>query len=151
MICQSEGLYRTHTTYSSMAKPKGWKGQPRRHSVAAQLGWSRRRAGITARRRASISATGKAGYPKSKTGQKLGKARVTKFFPDVGEVLIAGKVRVTPDEMVGTDTEGFIDMLSERLIGVEGLMEVGWKVVGHDGDDVILRVEGMLDEERLYI
>ncbi len=55
---------------------------------------------------------------------------------------IGGVVEVELDEITRHTVEGFLDLLSERLIGNGLLQDIGYKVVGHDGNWLHLDVSG---------
>lgn len=65
---------------------------------------------------------------------------------------ICGIVRVELDEIIENDFEGFLDILSERLIDSPCLMGTDYKIVGHEGDKclhfrVMGQVELVVDED----
>jgi hypothetical protein len=58
---------------------------------------------------------------------------------------VEGVVAIDLDEIVGLDLEGFLDLLSERLIGNPLLMDTAHRVAGSLGDTVFIRVDGQVD------
>jgi hypothetical protein len=59
---------------------------------------------------------------------------------------VSGVVKVTLDEVIKRDLEGFLDLVSTRLTGSELLMEIGYQVVGHQGDTLLIKVRGQVDQ-----
>lgn len=57
-------------------------------------------------------------------------------------------VRVGLDEAVDLDLEGFLDLIAERA-GHPLLMDFTYKVVGHEGDTLILEVTGDTSESNV--
>lgn len=71
---------------------------------------------------------------------------------------IAGNVLVDTDDMIDSDLEGFLDILSERLTGSPCLMDINYRIVGIVGSEdkehaglIIMEVQGnttmIVDEE----
>jgi hypothetical protein len=63
---------------------------------------------------------------------------------------ITGEVAVDLGVFIDHLLEGVIDVLSEALTGSSLLMDVGWRVVGHDGDTLGLLVSGDPSEVAQY-
>lgn len=53
-----------------------------------------------------------------------------------------GVVTVDLSDFIDNDLEGILDLLSERLTGGSSLMDIAYKVVGHDGDALHIEVSG---------
>lgn len=53
-----------------------------------------------------------------------------------------GVVTVDLSDFIDNDLEGILDLLSERLTGGPLLMDIAYKVVGHDGDALHIEVSG---------
>lgn len=55
---------------------------------------------------------------------------------------VSGIVRVDLHEIIDTDLEGFIDLCSERLVGSTLLMDVNYRIVGVEGETLLIDVSG---------
>lgn len=55
---------------------------------------------------------------------------------------VSGVVAVSLEEVVESNQEGFNDVLSERLVGDDVLMDIGYEVVGHRGNTLHIKVTG---------
>ncbi len=69
---------------------------------------------------------------------------------------VSGTVTVDLSELLDSDLEGCLDLLSEKVLGSYGLMEIDHNVVGVEGvwtdpknrvNTLLLRVEGVVEEE----
>ena len=61
---------------------------------------------------------------------------------------ISGIVRVELSDLIDNDFEGFLDVLSEKLIDDLSLMETDYKIVGFEGDTILhLKVTGQVKLE----
>ena len=58
------------------------------------------------------------------------------------EYYIEGVVKLDLDEVVDWDGESFLDNLSERLTGTLMLGCIDYEVVGHEGDELHVKVTG---------
>lgn len=62
--------------------------------------------------------------------------------------LISGVVKVKLRDIINNDFEGFLDILSENLIGNPCLMGVDYKIVGYEDDSLLhIKVTGMVELE----
>ena len=62
--------------------------------------------------------------------------------------LISGVVKVELRDIINTDFEGFLDILSENLIGNPCLMGIDYKIVGYEDDSLLhIKVTGMVELE----
>jgi hypothetical protein len=59
-----------------------------------------------------------------------------------GDGAISGVVKIELSRFIDCNLEGVLDMLSEALTGTQLLMNVNYKVVGHDGDTLLIEVSG---------
>lgn len=55
---------------------------------------------------------------------------------------IEGVVALKLEELIYNDPAGFLDILSERLVGTSLLMDIQYDVVGHDGNILHIKVAG---------
>ncbi len=55
---------------------------------------------------------------------------------------VEGVVGVDVSEIIGKNTETFLDLLSRHLVGNDLLSDFDWNVVGHTGDFLHIRVCG---------
>ena len=51
-------------------------------------------------------------------------------------------VVVDLSSIISRDLEGFLDLLSEKLVGNDLLKDINYDVVGHRGDELFIRVSG---------
>lgn len=56
--------------------------------------------------------------------------------------LVDGVIAVHLANIIDNDLEGFLDLISKKMIGTLLLMVVQYRVVGHMGDVLYLYVEG---------
>lgn len=62
--------------------------------------------------------------------------------------LISGVVKVELRDIINNDFEGFLDILSENLIGNPCLMGIDYKIVGYEDDSLLhIKVTGMVELE----
>lgn len=68
--------------------------------------------------------------------------QIIKFKDD--DNYITGLVRVYLAEIIDNDLEGFLDLISEKLTGSTLLMDIEYRVVGHESanDLILLEVSG---------
>jgi hypothetical protein len=59
-----------------------------------------------------------------------------------GDDYITGVVAVDLGEVIDTDLEGFLNLISERLTDTDILMGVSYNVVGHEEDTLWIEVTG---------
>lgn len=60
--------------------------------------------------------------------------------------MITGIVRMELSDLIDNDFEGFLDILSEKLIDGLSLMGIAYKIVGFEGDNVLhLKVTGQVE------
>jgi hypothetical protein len=55
---------------------------------------------------------------------------------------VTGIVKVTLQEVINTDAEGFLDRLGEELVGSSLLMDISYEVVGNNGNTLLIQVTG---------
>ena len=63
-----------------------------------------------------------------------------------------GIVTVNLSDIINTDLEGFLNILSEKLTGSVLLMDTSYKVISNDGDSLSIEVSGdvsMIEEQHL--
>lgn len=64
------------------------------------------------------------------------------------ETIISGVVKVELRDIINNDFEGFLDILSENLIGNPCLMGIDYKIVGYEDDSLLhIKVTGMVELE----
>ena len=51
-------------------------------------------------------------------------------------------VEVDLSDVIDNDLEGFLDLLSERAVNSPLLMDISYRIVGHDGDTLKIEVDG---------
>lgn len=56
-------------------------------------------------------------------------------------------VNIDLSEIIDNDLDGLNDIMSERATGSVLLTDIGYSVVGHEGDTLLIRVTGHLDDE----
>ena len=62
--------------------------------------------------------------------------------------LISGVVKVKLRDIINNDFEGFLDILSENLIGNPCLMGIDYKIVGYEDDSLLhIKATGMVELE----
>ena len=59
---------------------------------------------------------------------------------------VVGVVAVDLSDFIDNDPDGVLDLLSERLTDGPLLMDIAYKVVGHDGDALHIEVSGDASE-----
>jgi len=64
---------------------------------------------------------------------------------------VTGVVMVSLDELISNDLEGFLDILSNRLIGNSLLQDVQYKVLSNHEDQLLIAVTGIVDENALAV
>ncbi len=69
---------------------------------------------------------------------------------DVPLGYVGGIVAVSLSELIDNNIESFLDLISERLTGEDTLMEISYRVMGTNGDNILIGVVGdpafILDE-----
>lgn len=55
-------------------------------------------------------------------------------------------IRVDLDDIIGLNLESFLDMIADDA-GYSTMQDIGYTVEGHEGDVLLLRVTGFLDED----
>lgn len=55
---------------------------------------------------------------------------------------VSGIVKVELSEIIGYSLEDFLDLLTTRLVDDELLMDIHYKVVGNEGDNVLIEFIG---------
>lgn len=58
---------------------------------------------------------------------------------------VSGNISVDITDIICRDFEGFLDFITEKLVGLELLSDIQYHVVGSDGDMIILSVSGILE------
>ena len=70
---------------------------------------------------------------------------IKRLTDDMG--YITGTVRVDLSDIIDNDLEGVLDLLSELLTDTPvEVTDLTYKVVGHDGDTLLIEVEGNADQ-----
>jgi hypothetical protein len=56
--------------------------------------------------------------------------------------IVEGIISLKLDEIIGKDTEAFVDLISEKLVSSDMLSDVSYRVFSLDGDEIYLLVKG---------
>ena len=57
-------------------------------------------------------------------------------------------VTVELSDLIDNNLEGFLDILSEKAVGHECLMDINYKIVGHESDTILkIEVTGYVDPD----
>lgn len=59
---------------------------------------------------------------------------------------VAGDVQITLEELINSDKQSFLELLSARLVGHKNLQSIGYYQVNSSKDTCVLRVVGVLPE-----
>lgn len=59
---------------------------------------------------------------------------------------LVGVVAIDLSDAIDNDLEGWLDILSEKLTGSPLLMDISYGVVGHDGDELHVKVTGDISQ-----
>jgi len=70
--------------------------------------------------------------------EPLDRAQAEKMLAKDPDGYIGGVVGVDLNEIIGSDLESFLNMLSTRLTGSDVLSDISYRVVGHQRDGTIL-------------
>lgn len=59
------------------------------------------------------------------------------------KLFIEGVVRMSLDDIISSNSETFLDNISEQLIGESGLINISYKAVGADNGDILILAGGI--------
>jgi len=66
------------------------------------------------------------------------------------DIYIEGVVRISLDDIISSDFEVFLDIISDKLVGSEvGLLDISYKAVGVDNGDILIMAGGVLSDSLL--